>query len=85
MSNDLQWLFPGCTLRIFKKVPMEIKKHLTELLTHSLEKAIQNASDAKWPINFSKKVKLGYRYKTIFVMINKIFKNNGMGSVVKAC
>ena len=58
MSNDLQWLFPPLHPQNFQEGSDGNQKAFDGTIDSLLREAIQNASDAKWPINSSKKVKI---------------------------
>ncbi len=58
MSNDLQWLFPPLHPQNFQEGSDGNQKAFDGTIDSLLREAIQNASDAKWPINSGKKVKI---------------------------
>lgn len=58
MSEQLQWLFPSLHPQNFQEGSDGNKKAFDGTIDSLLREAIQNASDAKWPIDSDKKVKI---------------------------
>lgn len=58
MSKELQWLFPGLHPQNFQQGSDGNQKAFDGTIDSLLREAIQNASDARWPIDSENKVKI---------------------------
>ena len=72
MSKELQWLFPRLHPQNFQQGSDGNQKAFDGTIDSLLREAIQNASDARWPIDSENKVKI----KVTAIKLSETAKQN---------